>query len=139
MDHGLEVRVPLLDERLLEFALALPDHCKLGKADEYAPTGSYAATGTKSILMDIAKPLLPENFAYRSKRGFTLPFDIWLNGTLRPLMDELLSESVVAKRGFFDPAAVQEIKNSYLNKKIHYTRPWLLMMTELWAREVLDA
>lgn len=140
MGHSLEVRVPFLDERLLEFALALPDEYKISKSVKSGPAaGSYESLGTKAILMDIAAPLLPPGFCTRSKRGFTLPFDMWLKEDLKTLMDELLSEEVVNKRGFFNYQEVQHIKNLYQAGKIHYSKPWLLMMTELWAQEVLDA
>jgi asparagine synthase (glutamine-hydrolysing) len=139
MWNGLEVRVPFLDERVLEFALSLPPEAKLGPGDAEAPEGSYARTGVKRLLMDIGKPLLPRGFAARAKRGFTLPFDGWLRGQLQEEMRELLDPETVRRRGFFDPIEVSEIASDFKRGGAHWTRPWLLMMTELWAQEVLDA
>ena len=90
------------------------------------------------MLLEIGLPLLPHDFAYRAKRGFTLPFDGWLRGILMPMMKEILSIETTSRRGFFKPEAVQNVLNAFLARQIHWTRPWLLMMTELWAQEVLD-
>ena len=138
MGHGLEVRVPLLDEDLLAFALSLPETAKLAVGDPLAPPGSYAASGTKRLLLEIGLPLLPNGFASRAKRGFTLPVDGWLRGILMSEMKDILSVETTAKRGFFEPIAVQNVLNAFLAGNIHWSRPWLLMMTELWAQEVLD-
>jgi len=138
MYHGLVFRFPLLDEDLLDFALSLPPEAKIGSVDNEALSGSYAATGVKRLLMAIGEPLLPEGFSHRAKRGFTLPFDGWLRGVLADQMNDLLSESIVKKRGFFEPTVVNVIKRRFIEGKTHWTQPWLLMMTELWAQEVLD-
>jgi asparagine synthetase B (glutamine-hydrolysing) len=138
MWHGLEVRLPLLDEELLEFALNLPPEAKLGAGDPAAPSGSYAASGVKRILLDIGTPFLPADFATRSKCGFTLPFDAWLTGVLAPVMRDLLSPATVKQRGFFEPEAVQSVAQDFAAGVAHWTRPWLLMATELWAEQVLD-
>lgn len=138
MWHGLEIRVPLLDEDLLDFALSLPPHMKIGAGDSASPPGSYAATGVKKILLDMALPLLPKGFANRAKRGFSLPFDGWLHGALAPCLAEALSPSTVRDRGFFEPEAVAEVHGAFKEKKCSWVFPWLLMMTELWAQEVLD-
>jgi asparagine synthase (glutamine-hydrolysing) len=138
MWHSLEVRVPLLDEDLLSFALSLPEEAKIGPSRTGANAGSYAASGVKRILLEIGEPLLPTGFASRAKRGFTLPFDGWLRGVLSKDMNELLSLDVVKQRGFFDPGAADHVRRDFESGRTHWTRPWLLMMTELWAQEVLD-
>lgn len=138
MWRGLEVRVPLLDENLLDFALSLPETAKVAPGDLLAPQGSYAESGVKRLLLEIGSPLLPHGFSYRAKRGFTLPFDSWLRGILMLEMKDILSVETTAKRGFFEPIAVQNVLNAFLAGNVHWTRPWLLMMTELWAQEVLD-
>ncbi len=139
MCHGLEVRVPLLDENLLDFALSLPETAKITPGDPMAPRGSYAASGVKRLLLEIGLPLLPQGFAYRAKRGFTLPFDGWLRGILMPVMKDILSVETTTQRCFFQPESVQQVLTAFLAGQVHWTRPWLLMMTELWAQEVLDA
>ena len=139
MWHSLEVRVPLLDEKVLDFALSLPETAKIGPRDPSAPPGSYAASGVKRLLVEIGLPLLPRGFACRAKRGFALPFDSWLRGILMPVMQGILSVETTTRRGFFDPQAVQNVMNAFLAGRVHWACPWLLMMVELWAQEVLDA
>jgi len=136
--HGLEVRVPLLDEDLVRFALSLPPSAKIGYGDAAAPQGSYACSGIKRVLVEMGAPLLPDSFACRAKRGFTLPFDGWLHGALSPMLHDLLSVETTRKRGFFAPAAVTRIVREYKAGQMPWAYPWLLMMTELWAQEVLD-
>lgn len=138
MAHSLEVRVPYLDESLLKFALSLPESAKIGGNDFNAEVGSYAQSGCKRILMEIAKPLLCEGFMSRQKRGFSLPFDGWLRGVAEPLMLELLSPETVRKRQWFNPDYTQEVVSGFKNNKLHWTRPWLLMVIELWAQEFID-
>jgi asparagine synthase (glutamine-hydrolysing) len=138
MSHGLEIRVPLLDEELLDFAMSLPMYAKIGGKDLSAQSGTYASTGVKRILLEIGKPLLPIGFSKRTKRGFTLPFDGWLRGILYEHMQSLLSEKTVKLRGFFNFSEVEIIMLAFNRGQIHWTQPWLLMMTELWAQEVLD-
>ena len=138
MWHSLEVRVPLLDERLLDFALSIPELAKQGTPDSSAPAGSYVSNGAKRLLLELGRPLLPKGFEFRSKRGFTLPFDGWLRGILKDEMSFLLSSETVKKRGWFGFHEVESIFNKFNARTIHWTRPWLLMMVELWAQEVVD-
>jgi asparagine synthase (glutamine-hydrolysing) len=140
MWHSLEVRVPFLDEDLLSFALSLPPEAKIGPSRVTgADAGSYAGSGVKRLLLAIGETLLPAGFANRTKRGFTLPFDGWLRGILAGTMAELLDMDVVGRRGFFSPQAAERVRRDFEAGRTHWTRPWLLMMTELWAQEVLDA
>lgn len=138
MAHGLEVRVPLLDTDLLDFALSLPDSAKLGGGDPSAQPGSYAHSGVKRLLMDIGRDMLPPGFAQRAKRGFTLPFDGWLRAELSELCHDLLSPATVRRRGFFDPEAVADELRRFENREAYWPNVWLLMMTEAWAEQVLD-
>lgn len=138
MAHSLEVRVPLLDPRLVEFALSLPDDSKISPSRTGTVPGSYAHSGVKHLLMELGRPLLPEGFDKRAKRGFTMPFDAWLKGELRETCQDLLGPETVKKRNIFDPMAVDKIRKDFYAGQAPWVQPWILMMTELWAAEVLD-
>lgn len=140
MAHSLEVRVPFLDPLLADLALSLPRTAKLGHLDGVAnpETASYRDTGTKKILVDIGAELLPPGMDKQPKRGFGMPFDVWMKGPLREVFDDALSPLTVKKRGLFDEAEVSRLKEDFLAGKGSWPQPWLLMMTELWCREVLD-
>jgi len=79
MAHGLEVRVPLLDHRLIEFALSLPSKWLV----------SPRAIEGKRILRDVTSPLLPRGIINRPKQGFVVPLNDWLNDGLKKVWDEV--------------------------------------------------
>ena len=68
-----------------------------------------------------------------------MPFESWLKGTLREVLMDTLSESQVRARGLLKPREVSTVLSDFERGSINWTRPWLLMMIELWAREVLDS
>lgn len=82
MAHSLEVRFPLIDHELVEFAFSLPAEYKLDPRVKGKPkpegTYSYKQAGAKRILLDAMEPLLPPGFSTRPKNGFKLPFEYWL-------------------------------------------------------------
>ncbi len=140
MAHSLEVRVPYLDPVIADLALSLPSKSKSGDGDRSnsALIGTYRYTGAKKILIDAGLSLLPPDFDVQPKRGFTMPFDAWLTGPLSDVMSDTLSETSVRKRGWLDFNEVQRVCSDYKAAKIPWVKPWLIMVTELWAREVLD-
>ena len=84
MAHGLEIRVPLLDHRLVEFALSLPP----------AWLVSPLPVEGKRLLRDVAGPLLPPGVLDRPKQGFVVPLNRWLSeGLLDRFEDECLSSN----------------------------------------------
>jgi asparagine synthase (glutamine-hydrolysing) len=138
MAHSLEVRVPYLDTEVVDMVLSLPGESKLASALQQAPHDSYRASGAKRILLDVARPFLPKDFDLRRKRGFAMPFDKWLQGPLNDVLLDSLSETSTRKRGWLDPGAVTRVKEEFTGGRSGWSRPWLLMMLELWARQVLD-
>jgi asparagine synthase (glutamine-hydrolysing) len=139
MSHSLEVRVPYLDPVLMDMALSLPDQTKLNLDTPISGLqNTYRATGVKRILIDVGRPLLPKDFDLQPKRGFAMPFDIWLKNPLKEIFLDTLSESSVRRRGWFNVNSVTNVKNNFLDGSSHWSQPWLLMMTELWASQVLD-
>lgn len=142
MAHSLEVRVPFLDVPMIDLSLSIPASAKLGNVSTI--TNSYAVTyrdsGSKKILVDAGRRMgiLPENIDLQPKRGFTFPMDFWLRDSLREVMDDTLSEQATRARGLLQPQEVERVKQDFLEEKLHWTQPWLLMVLELWCREFLD-
>lgn len=138
MAHSLEVRVPFLDLPLLDLALSLPAHTKLGPV-----TGAereditYNESGTKRILLDVSRRVLGRDLGKQPKRGFAMPFDAWLRGPLRPLLMETTSGGAPGG-GLLDPVAVAGVRDDFFAGKRSWAGPWLLMMLELWRQEVLQ-
>ncbi len=140
MAHSLEVRVPFLDPIVADVALSLPDSAKIGAPERLSRRvgDSYRTSGAKRILVDLSRSLLPEDFDLRPKRGFTMPFGAWLRGPLREVLMDALSENQLKARGLLDVQQAVAVRESFLAGADGWVQPWLLMMLELWFREVLD-
>lgn len=141
MIHSLEVRVPFLDVDVADFAFSLPVGSKLARtARTLDPTASYADSGVKRIVCDVARRYLPEAFFNaRAKRGFALPYADWLRGPLADILSDTLSRKSVVEAGLFDPDMVDKIRKDFELGRRPWSHPWLLMIVELWRRQVLHA
>ena len=127
MAANLEVRVPFLNVELVELAARMPPRLKL------------RGLKRKYILKRAAERLLPREVVWRKKAGFGAPVRAWLRGPLRPLVDELLSEETVRRRGLFRPAEVRRVVEANLSGREDYALHVLQLLTlELWHREFLD-
>jgi len=127
MAASIEARVPLLDHRIVEFALSLPPHYKLRRGR------------TKLILQRAMRGHLPEAVLNRPKQGFSIPLKHWLRGALQPLMTDLLSPDCVQRRGYFEPKTVDRWVVEHLQGRANHShRLWALMVFELWHRQMLD-
>jgi asparagine synthase (glutamine-hydrolysing) len=125
MAASLEARVPLLDYRIVEFALNLPPHLKLNGKE------------TKVILRRIMADKLPKAVLNKPKEGFSIPLKHWLRGELRPLLHDLLSPHAIQQRGLFNPTTVaQWLAEHEAGRANHSHRLWALMVLELWHRQV---
>jgi asparagine synthase (glutamine-hydrolysing) len=121
MRHGLEVRVPLLDHRLVEHLMALPEAAK------------RPAVGPKPLLIEALGDALPAECVRRKKQGFVLPFDVWMRGPLRPFCDRHLGpRSVVSNT--LNGDAVSRLWQSFLasDGSTTWSRPWALVALDAW-------
>ena len=124
MATSLEVRVPLLDHRLVEFALNLPAELRMRPGK------------TKYLLRKAMRGRIPDEIVAKPKEGFSIPLKHWLRSSLHPLMQVLLSPEQVKERGFFDPATVAGWQLEHLaGQQNHSHRLWALMVFEIWCRQ----
>jgi asparagine synthase (glutamine-hydrolysing) len=127
MAASTEVRVPLLDDELVELTGRIPPRLKLHR------------TQRKYVFKRSMQGLLPENVIWRPKAGFGAPLRSWLSNELAPMVDEMLSPSAVAARGLFDPTEVQRIiAADRAGFEDNALRIWALLNLELWQRTFLD-
>ncbi len=127
MAHGLEVRAPFLDHRVVEFVAGLPAALKL------------RGRTTKFVLREAMRSLLPEAVLARPKHGFTVPLRRWLRGELRELVEDLLFEPRAEQRGWFNPRTVKQLWADHSDGvRDAGHQLWLLLMLELWCRAFLD-
>jgi asparagine synthase (glutamine-hydrolysing) len=124
MVHSLEVRVPLLDHRLVEFALNLSPELKMKDK-----TGKYLL---KQVLYDY----VPASMFDRPKWGFAIPLATWLKNELSYLLDTYLAPQVVEECKLVNPVIVAELKKEFLNGRSYlYNRLWALIILHKWYKE----
>ncbi|MBI3798294.1 MAG: asparagine synthase (glutamine-hydrolyzing) [Deltaproteobacteria bacterium] len=128
MAHGLELRPPFCDHRLVEWTLSL------------SPTLRLKGWRPKALLKKALRGILPEAVLRHRKQGFMIPLGQWLQGELRPLMEELLSEAVVKKRGLFHWQTIAWLKEQHVSGKRNFAdQLWALMILEAWWQRYLTA
>lgn len=127
MAASLETRVPLLDYRLVEFALRTPMHFKIRNGE------------TKWIMRALLKKFIPPTLFERPKQGFGLPLGEWLRGPLRGWAESLLESNKIQKTGFLDPVAVSRIWREHCRGIVNHEKGlWTILMLQAWL-ENLDA
>lgn len=131
MASSVEVRVPFLDRDLAEFVAwnVSPDSKLKGK---WRPV-------TKHIFREAMRSMLPDEVMRQPKAGFAAPVDYWLAHDLRPMVDDLLSESQVKRRGLFRPEAVRRyIDEQRRGAEDWSMQIWQLLTLEIWMQLFLD-
>ena len=127
MAATLEVRVPFLNHELIELTARMPPDLKL------------RGLKRKYILKRAAEAVLPREVVWRKKAGFGAPIRAWLRGPLRPLVEDLLSEETVRRRGLFRPAEVRRVIDANLAGREDYNLQVLQLLTlEMWQQRFMD-
>jgi asparagine synthase (glutamine-hydrolysing) len=127
MANGLELRVPFLDHRLVEFAATLPQSAKL-----------HHGRG-KALLREVMRGVLPDAIIDRPKKGFPIPISPWLRGSLRQFTRESLLASGSACRSFFDGQALTRIVEDHERKRSDRSQElWMLLVLEFWHRQFIE-
>jgi asparagine synthase (glutamine-hydrolysing) len=121
MKNSLEVRVPFLDHRLVEFVFGMPGNLKLrGKKGKY-------------ILLETFKDLLPPSLLKRPKRGFEIPISKWLKSDLRFLIDEYLPKEKIEKQQIFNFKTIEKLTSDLLSNRTDTSwHLWNLIVFQAW-------
>jgi asparagine synthase (glutamine-hydrolysing) len=125
MHHSLEVRVPFLDDVLVEFVEALPDSAKTGP-------------GQKPLLAQAVRDIVPEHILTHPKRTFTLPWEDWLRGELGKQVASGLGSLSPSLASVLDSKAIQSVWREFLARRIGWARPWSLFVLNEWVRKHID-
>ena len=121
MAVSLEGRVPYLDHRVVEFAARLPLSMKLRNG------------GGKWILRQVLYQYVPRELIDRPKKGFSLPIERWLRGSLREWAENLLGESRLRQDGYFHPKIVRRIWEDHVSGHRDFRHHvWALLMFQAW-------
>jgi len=127
MHHSLEVRVPFLDKRFIEFAFSIPLEYRLRNNE------------SKYLLKRAMEGILPHNIIYRQKMGFGIPLVLWMQGPFRPLIEQALSSENVRQRGIFKVPEVERMRREFFaGQTLYERRLWTLFMLEMWMQRFID-
>ena len=122
MANSLEVRVPFLDHRLVEFVGRLPKSAK------------WVRGIPKSLLVEALSGLLPEEVVGQPKRTFTLPWEIWLRGSLGVRISQDLANLTPPLQQYLNPRAVRGAWQNFAIGQTNWSRPWSLYVLNEWVR-----
>jgi len=123
MAHSLEVRVPILDHRFLEWA------------GQVTPEERLHRGNGKRVLKRALEPLVDRDILYRRKRGFAVPLDQWFRGPLAERLRADLTAGRLAATGWFDAAAITRlIREHAAGDRDHSAPLWSLLMFEHFLR-----
>ena len=121
MQHSLEVRVPFLDHRLVEFCATIPPGMKLKGLKK------------KALLKQWAKTHLPKEVIRHRKQGFVGPMTQWLKTDLKPMTEAILAPANLKQHGLFKEATVRRILDQHASgRENHDTLIWALVMFQRW-------
>lgn len=127
MANSLEVRAPLLDHELVEFAATIPSSMKRG------------AEGGKAIFKRAVRDLIPEAVLTKPKTGFGLPVAQWFRGDLAPMVRATLLDDRAARRDIFNQDFIRRIVDEHARGQRDWSnRLWALLSLELWFRKFID-
>ena len=125
MAVSLEVRVPLLDHRVVEFSWNIPDTMKVRNGQG------------KWVLRQVLDKHLPRELIERPKMGFAVDVGTWLRGPLRPWAEDLLGSASLRRGGVFDADIVRSRWMEHLDGRRNWTRAlWAILMFQGWAEHL---
>ncbi len=123
MAFSLEARVPLLDHRVVEFAMGQPAHRK--QRDGHG----------KWLLRQVLHRHVPQVLVDRPKAGFAVPLETWLRGPLRDWAEDLLNEQALGEGGLLNPAPIRAAWATHLSGRRNLQYPlWCVLMFQSWRR-----
>lgn len=126
MATSVELRVPLLDTKVLQFAARLPEHYKLD-----------AKGGGKRILKEAFRRALPPDVLSRKKAGFPVPYASWLQGELKDLVVDTLTASNAMLRQLFEPSSIRQLLAEHAQRGAYSKEIFCLLVLELWLQKFL--
>ena len=122
MGVGLEVRIPLLDHRIVDFAWKIPLSMKIRSHNR------------KWILRQVLYKYVPKELIEKPKKGFTMPTKHWLRGPLRDWAEDLLDERRLKEEGYLNPGPVRSMWSNHLSGKSSLGNIWNILMFQLWLQ-----
>jgi asparagine synthase (glutamine-hydrolysing) len=122
MAASLEMRVPFLDSRVIDFAWRLPFHQKVRDGQG------------KWLLRQLLYRHVPRELVDRPKQGFGVPIEHWLRGPLRDWAEDLLSVSSLSESGLLDPIPIRAMWHQHLSGRNAQHALWSVLMYQAWNK-----
>lgn len=129
MSQSLEVRVPFLDHKIVDFAFSLPANFKIDGANR------------KKIVKDTFKDLLPEELYNRRKQGFEVPLLKWFQTDLKSMItNDLLSDKFIADQNIFNSQEIKKLKTQLFssNPNDAVEKVWAIIIFQYWWKKYLS-
>jgi asparagine synthase (glutamine-hydrolysing) len=126
MANSIELRVPLLDHKVLEFAASL------------SPSKKLNGHNTKYILKKALSKRIPSEISKRKKAGFPVPYESWLRKDLKDVVWDALTDSKAISRGYFRRDGVESLLKANSNGTNYSKEIFSLLSLELWHRTFLE-
>jgi asparagine synthase (glutamine-hydrolysing) len=121
MANSLEVRAPILDKEIIEFAATLPSHLKLKNKEK------------KYILKEAFKPYLSDDILYRKKMGFSVPLAQWFRSEIKDIAQQYLIDEVKGLATIFNVQQINVLWSQHQNEQQdHSSLLWSMLMFEMW-------
>jgi asparagine synthase (glutamine-hydrolysing) len=131
MAHSVEGRVPFLDNDLIDYVCRIPSEFKL--------RGDSSGPGSKAVLRQAMRGLLPDETLFRRKQGFTPPDQTWYKRESLAYIQRLILGPRAIERGYFEPTALRHILDDHLADRCNNRfLIWSLMCFEWWNRLFVD-
>ncbi|WP_397595948.1 asparagine synthase (glutamine-hydrolyzing) [Silanimonas sp.] len=127
MAASIEGRAPLLDHRVVEFAVRLPAHLRV-----------RGGRG-KHVLREVARRWLPSDVLDKPKQGFAIPLPEWFRAKLGAMAGDVFASRAFRERGWVQPAIVDGLLAEHRSGGADHAEPlWQVLVLELWARRFMD-
>lgn len=126
MATSIELRVPFLDHKVLEFAASLPGNFKV------------RGFSTKYIAKKALRDRIPHEILRRRKTGFPIPYLSWLRGELKGWVRDLLLDTRTIERGYFQRKSIEQLLDANGKNGVYAKEVFTLAVLELWHREFID-
>ena len=128
MAASIELRVPFLDYRLVEYAATIPSRYKLRFGQ------------TKYVLRRATAGIVPKEILRRPKMGFPVPLAAMFRGELGSYAQDLLSDRRAEERNYFEPGVIRRLLNEHITGRAdHHLLLWPLLILEEWHRQFVDS
>ena len=126
MANSVELRVPLLDHKVLEFAASVPSSYKL------------RGVTTKYILKTAFAKIVPQKILDRKKTGFSMPYEFWIRKDLKALVHDTLLSQQALERGYFNKKGIVDLLSKNADSGTYPKEVFSLLVLELWHRAFID-